>query len=339
VLSENEPNRTLRLRALQPAEWPAVAALIRESTNAWYLNHGKPAIFTGSAESTLLFPQVYEALDPGCCVVAEDAASGTLLGSCFYHPRETHVALGIMNVAPAAFGQGIARRLLAAIVEFAEQRGLPVRLVSSAQNLDSYSLYTRAGFTPQALFQDMILPVPPEGLPLRVLGSEAATQDALPAEHSISQPRPTASKLALRPATREDVPAMVALERALCGIAREKDYRYFLQNDLGCWQTSVAHNEAGELAGFLVSVCHPGSCMLGPGVQRDTATALALIEYALNRRRDWAPVFLVPAAAGELIGELYRWGAKNLELHVLQVRGACPPLRGISMPTFMPETG
>jgi len=305
------------IRPLRPDEWSAVAALICESTNAWYMAHGKPAIFTGPIEATLLFPQVYETLDPGCCLVAVEPNGGALLGSCFYHPRETHVALGIMNVAPAAFGSGIAGKLLRAITDIADSRGLHVRLVSSAQNLDSYSLYTRQGFTPRALFQDMLLPVPEHGLP----------------------PRAAPPGLLLRPAATDDIPAIVELESELVGIVREKDYRYFLANALGCWQISVATDAAGKLAGFLAAVNHPGSCLLGPGVQRDEATALALIYYALNRQRNWSPVFLIPAAAGNLVSELYALGAKNLELHVLQVRGSCPAIGGIIMPTFMPETG
>ena len=96
-----------------------------------------------------LFPETYEALDPGCTLVAEHPRTGRLMGSCFHHPRETHVSLGIMNVHPAYFGMGVARRLLRAITDDADARGLPVRLVSSAFNLDSYSLYTRAGFVPE----------------------------------------------------------------------------------------------------------------------------------------------------------------------------------------------
>ena len=103
--------------------------------------------------------RVYEDLDPGCCVVAEDTASGQLLGSCFYHPRETHVSLGIMNAHPDSFGRGVAGKLLRYIIDFADRQSKPVRLVSSAMNLDSFSLYNRNGFVPRKLFQDMFVPV------------------------------------------------------------------------------------------------------------------------------------------------------------------------------------
>jgi hypothetical protein len=36
---------------------------------------------------------------------------------------------------------------------------------------------------------------------------------------------------------------------------------------------------------------------------------------------------------------MYDWGARNCELHLCQVRGEFQPFRGISMPSFLPETG
>ena len=44
-------------------EQKEVAELIHHSTNSWYLNNGKEKIFCGPPEDTLLFCEVYEALD------------------------------------------------------------------------------------------------------------------------------------------------------------------------------------------------------------------------------------------------------------------------------------
>ena len=52
-----------------------------------------------------------------------------------------------------------------------------------------------------------------------------------------------------------------------------------------------------------------------------------------------APVFLVPVDAAGLVARAYAWGGRNVEMHVHQVRGACPPMHGVTLPTFMPETG
>lgn len=307
----------MTLRAMEPTDWPEVAALIRNSTNAWYESHGRPAIFTGAPDATLLFCEVYETLDPGCCVVAIDDASGEIAGSCFYHPRPTHMSLGIMNVHPAHFGKGIARRLLKHITDLADTAGTPTRLVSSAMNLDSFSLYTRAGFVPRMMFQDMLLEVPAEGLPLDgVAGAER-----------------------VRDATAADLAAIVALEKELHHIERPGDHRYFLENPNAAWHVSVIDSAAGGgIDGFLVSVNHPGSTMLGPGVMRTEADAAALIRGELNHHRGGCPVWLVPVTADALVRELYSWGARNCELHVAQVRGPWQPPSGVVMPTFMPET-
>lgn len=305
----------IKLRPMEKADWPEVADLIAVSTNNWYEKHGMAAIFPKASAATMLFCEVYEALDPGCCILATHPETGLIMGSCFYHPRETHVSLGIMNVHPNHFGASIAVRLLKFITDFAEQRHQPVRLVSSAMNLDSFSLYTRNGFVPQQAFQDMMLTVSDQGFPHMESGAER-----------------------VREATLADVPQMADLEKSLCHIRREKDYRYFIENRQGIWQTLVYENAEGVLEGFLVSVSHPGSNMLGPGVMRTEDQAAALIIAHLQRNRGRSKIFLVPVSCHGLIKKLYGWGARNTEIHFSQVRGAYQTPKGVLMPTFMPET-
>ena len=304
------------LRAMTDADRDAVASLIFQSINAWYQAAGKGPRFPAGPTSTCLFPDVYEAIDPGCCIVAEDPATHRLAGSCFYHPRPTHISLGIMNALPDYFGQGVARKLLRFITDLADAKKLPLRLVSSAMNLDSFSLYTQAGFVPRAVFHDMVLEAPPQGLAVPV-----------PQESTV------------RDARLDDVPAMAALELELCHIRRDSDFRYFIENREGIWHMSVIENRAGEIDGFLVSVHHPASHMLGPGVMRTDDDALALIAAELNYHRGRKPVFIVPADRPNLVRSLYGLGAKNIEIHLCQVRGEFKGFSGVAMPTFMPETG
>lgn len=301
---------------MRPDEAPEVAGIIYRSLVRWYGDHGTTGLFPQGPDSCLLFPQVYEQLDPGCCAVAEDPCTGRLAGSCFYHPRRTHVSLGIMTVDPDYFGQGVARRLLNDICRIADTACLPVRLVSSAMNLDSFSLYTRAGFTARAVFQDMTLQVPADGLAAKPDGYQR-----------------------VRPATMADIAAMVELERQTSGIHRENDLRYVVQNRDGFWHVSVMDHPSGQgLEGFLVSINHPASNKLGPGAMLNESAAAALIVAELNHHRGRSPVWLVPACAGQLVQQLYGWGCRNCELHLLQVRGSAPAIQGIVMPTFMPET-
>ena len=43
-------------------------------------------------------------------------------------------------------------------------------------------------------------------------------------------------------------------------------------------------------------------------------------------------------AAG-LVHQCYAWGARNVELHAAQALGPIAPARGLTFPTFLPETG
>src|SRR4051812_6015330 len=210
---------------MRPGGRSELADLICVSTNYWYRAAGKPVIFNAGPTATCLFADVYEALDPGCCVVAEDPDSRRLMGSCFYHPRETHVSLGIMNVHPDFFGRGVAVALLRTITDFADERKLPTRLVSSAMNLDSFSLYSRAGFVPTASYVDVQMRVDASGCNVP----------------------PNAAIGRVRPATADDVPAIIALEDRVAHVRREKDWRHFIENRAGIWHTVVHSDESGEV--------------------------------------------------------------------------------------------
>lgn len=303
------------LRPMRPDEFDTVADLICASTNVWYQKNRGFEIFGAGAKSCRLFPEIYESLDPGCCVVAPDPASGRLMGSCFYHPRSTHVSLGIMNVHPDFFGRGVASLLLRFITDLADRQGKPVRLVSSAMNLDSFSLYSRCGFVPRAVFADMQIAVSANGFSTRVPGHRG-----------------------VRAATIADLPEIVALEMALAGIEREKDHQMFIENKAGIWNALVHCDGSGRIGGFLCCVMHPASNMIGPGFARSDEAALALIAAQLDHNRGRSPVLLIPLERTEVVKQMYAWGAKNVELHFGQIRGSYQPIKGVVMPTFMPET-
>jgi GNAT superfamily N-acetyltransferase len=304
-----------RVRTMTPGDRWEVASLIQVSLNYWYQLHGRPPIFSGNPTAADCFFEIYHALEPGCAVVAEDEATGRLAGSCFYHPRPRHVGLGIMNVHPNYFGTGAAGALLRHIIGLADDEAKPVRLTSSALNLDSFSLYTRHGFVPRQAFQDMYLTVPAGGLDV---GADfSRVRDASPA----------------------DVGAMAALEMAVSGITREVDYRFAIDNPVGCLHASVYESGSGAIDGFILSCRHPSFAMVGPCVARTEREAEALILAELDRFRGKTPVFLIPVDRPALVRRMYDAGARNCELHFCQVRGAFQPFAGISTPSFLPETG
>ena len=104
-------------------------------------------------------------------------------------------------------------------------------------------------------------------------------------------------------------------------------------------RVAVLEDAHGALTGFLVASHHPSCVMLGPGVARDEAAAAALLWSALDAMRGASPDFLVPCTAAALIQQCYAWGARNVELHAAQSLGPVPPSRGLSFPTFLPESG
>ena len=303
-----------QLRTMSADDRDEVTRLVFHSTNQYYLSIGRQPIFKGAESAPSDIFDVYQRIDPGEGIVAVDDQSSQVIGSCFVHPRETHFSLGIMNAHPDHFGRGGAREILAEILDRARQVNKPIRLVSSCFNLDSYSLYTRAGFVPFATFQDMYIEVPEGGLP-----------------HS------PPNDLTVRSATLDDVSAMAELERTICGISRVDDYRYFIRNEDKLWRVSVVESSGG-LDGFLVSCGSSALNMIGPGVASGQDQAAALCYDQLNSQRGRCPVLLAPVSCGALVRQLYLWGARNCEMHVAQSYGPAQTPAGVVMPTFLPES-
>jgi GNAT superfamily N-acetyltransferase len=306
---------SFRIRTMTSDDWVEVAEMIYVSLNYWYASKGDGPKLKCGPEHVQLHCQVNEALDPGRCLVAQMNSTGRLAACCFYHPRKRHVSLGIMVAHPNYFGTGAAKAILSEVIAFAEKEEKPLRLVSSAMNLDSFSLYNRAGFVPYAMFQDMLIDVPPEGLDL-----------------------PEIEGVEVRTGQIEDAPAMAALEREISGVERESDFRHFLENRDGIWHVSVTEDDSGGLNGFLCSVTHPGCSLIGPGVSRNDRQAVGLLGVVLNHEPGRTRVWLAPCDKTELVQTCYSWGARNCELHTAQVLGEKYDISGVIMPTFMPET-
>lgn len=310
-------NNNIIIDTLRPEDHDEVAQVLHRTLVHWYetrLNQG--ARFGDNPAPFRLFPEVYETLDSGQAVAARDATTGKLIGGCFIHPRETHIAVGIVFSAPETAGRGVARAMMQVAVDRAKAAGLPLRLVSSLLNLDSFSLYTRLGFVPHNMFQDLLLDVP---------------------AHGMTAPAPSGTDR-VRLARPDEAARIADFEYSLQGIRREKDYAFFLRNEVGDWKVWVSENESGELNGVLVASHHPSCGMIGPGVASDETSGAALLWKALDARRGSCAIFLVPCSAADLVQTTYKWGARNVELHTAQIIGPIPQARGLVFPTFLPET-
>ncbi|MES2505665.1 MAG: GNAT family N-acetyltransferase [Verrucomicrobiota bacterium] len=310
-------SHTLQFGPLSSADHEAIAGLLHRSLVQWYESRlGQGARFGDSPAPFLLFPQVYEALDPGEAITARDEETQAILGICFTHERETHLSIGIVATSPEAAGRGIARQMMQAALDKAQRLGKPARLVSSLLNLDSFSLYTRLGFVPGAIFQDVLFNVPETGL---------------------TAPAPEGHER-VRLAKAEEAARIADFEHAAQGIRREKDFHFFLRNEVGDWRVFVQEDAEGNLTGYMVVSTHPSCGMIGPGSVTDEEAATALIWHALEAMRGRSTVVLVPSLAARLVKTLYRWGGRNVELHVSQSTSPPLPVTGLAFPTFLPES-
>lgn len=285
--------------------------------NAWYWQHGwGKDYFQGGPEVVHIFHDIYERLTPGASVAAFHPETSRMMGACFYHPRPQHMSLGIMSVHPNYGGCGVGRALTRYITGLADRAGLPIRLVSSAMNVDSFSLYNQAGFVPRQVYHDMLIPI-----------SETAPPSTVPGLDIIRAGKET------------DVPAIIDLEMSVSGISREIDYRFGISGGNDSLDLLIAEGTGASVDGFLMSLRHPALNMIGPGVARDTGTALALLHRSLDRFSGQSVLVLIPADQTALVRQVYAWGGRNTEVHLFQVRGKYQPFSGINFPSFLPETG
>jgi len=305
------------LRPILESDKSEYAELLYHSFNVWYRQHGREDdYFKGGPQDTEIFYDVYNDLDPGCCIVAVDKDTKRLMGCCFYHPREYHVSLGVMSVHPDYFGRGIGKQLVDYIVDYAENNKKALRVVSSAVNIDSFSLYNKADILPRYLYHNMIISVPAKGMNKTVDCVEN-----------------------VRSARVADIPAMMELEMEVSGISREKDFHYAIENRRGIFQTSVIESNNGSIEGFMISLKHPSLNMIGPGVVLTEEAAIALILHELDRYKGETAILLIPMDRRKIVGKMYECNAKNSETYLFQVRGKFKPFNGVNIPSFLPETG
>jgi predicted GNAT family acetyltransferase len=198
-----------------------------------------------------------------------------MMGACFYQPRETHISLGIMSVRPNYSGKGVGRAMVDQILDFMRENDYKAcRLVSSAPNLNSFSLYNRAGCVPRGSYQDMVIDVPENGLDVSVPGEDS-----------------------VRAATCDDVSRMGELEMEISGIRTENDYRYSIENPR-VMQATFFENSQQSADGFMISTKHAAINILGPCGAHSEEIAIASIRRELERFRCLRALFVIPKRKG-----------------------------------------
>jgi hypothetical protein len=125
----------------------------------------------------------------------------------------------------------------------------------------------------------------------------------------------------------------------ISGICRPSDYHFCIENPLGCLHASVIQDAHGTISGFAASIRHPALKMIGPAFARTEAEMLALLCRELDRFRGEGALVVVPMDKRQIVETLYGWGGRNVETHLLEVRGKFEPFNGVNLPSFLPETG
>ena len=143
----------------------------------------------------------------------------------------------------------------------------------------------------------------------------------------------------VRDATSKDAPAMGDLEMEVSGISRAIDYSYWISNPREVMHATVYENDRNGIDGFLNSVKCPAINILGPCVARSEEVAIALIRRELERFRGITTLFVIPTEKRRLVETFYEWKAFNVETHFKQVWGQFQEYKGVSLPSYLPETG
>ncbi len=310
--------RPFLFRPLRDSDVPEYSEMLYNSFNDWYWKHGWGKDYFGcKPQETSIFYDIYNDLTPGCSIAAFDDETGRLVGACFYHPRETHVSLGIMCTHKDYWGKGIGKAMVDYILKFTKENNYKsCRLVGSAINMNSFSLYNRSGFVPRVSYHDMVINVSDDTLKIYA-----------PLEDRV------------RNAVPEDVTGMGDLEMEISGIKREIDYHYAIENPRDVLHAAVYKNDQHGIDGFMISVKHPALNMIGPCLARSEEMAIALIRRELQRFRGTWVLLVVPMGKRKMVEQLYKWGAVNVETHFKQVWGEFQDFKGVNLPSFLPETG
>ncbi len=183
------------------------------------------------------------ALGQGFAVVEE----GRLIGAAMWWPYgERHAMVGTVIVSPEQQGRGIGRRLMQAIIKANGDRSLLLNATEA-------------------------------GLPLyKALGFEAFDQigqyQGVVPDGAVTAEDPT-----IRPATPEDLPALISLDRSAAGLPRDALTTALTREG----EVIVLEDQA--LIGFSIKRAFGRGSIIGPVVAPDATAARALIGYWLKR--------------------------------------------------------
>lgn len=209
----------VEIRPTRPEDLDACGRVCYRAFSAIAKRHGFPPPFASEKDARLRFgPAMSDGLTYG--VVAD--RGGRIVGSAFIHDRRPVAGIGPVTVDPSAQDAGLGRRMMSALLEWANEREFPsIRLVQDAYHARSMALYMSLGFEARE--------------PLSCL-------KGMPIEGRIPGYR-------VRPATAEDVPACEDLGRAGQGFARTFEVERAIERDV-----AMVVQRGGRITGYASEV-------------------------------------------------------------------------------------
>jgi GNAT superfamily N-acetyltransferase len=139
----------IAVRVATPEDVPVCGQICYDAFSAINLRHGFPCDFPGPEVAMGLLSMMFS--NPGFyCVVAESLVAGSagrIVGSNCLDERSVIAGVGPITIDPGVQNRGVGRRLMQAVMDRAQQRGVAgVRLVQAAFHNRSLSLYAGLGF-------------------------------------------------------------------------------------------------------------------------------------------------------------------------------------------------
>jgi ribosomal protein S18 acetylase RimI-like enzyme len=222
-------------------------------------------------------------LQPENCVCARlDGAVLATVGAYCYGP---FASIGMMAVRPDVLCQGLGRRLMAYLIKYLAGQGYAALCLEASAA--GAHLYPKLSFLPGGQTLRMSRPAPSSDANGLLAGRPAP---------------PTPPAVTLRTFTPADLPAVVAHDGRVFGVARPAVLRsYHARQPQRCF---VALDTAGAVAGYIIA----GTSTLGPWMARSVAIAEALLRTALALPFDSGPRLTLPAQNADGLALLARYG-------------------------------
>lgn len=157
-----EETASVRLRAGQPEDALPCGIILYQAFRTISEQHGFVLDFPSAEFGADMLAEILA--NPAVYSVVAETSEGRVIGSNFLWEGDTIAGVGPTTVDPAAQNGSVGRRLMAAVLERAQEKRYPgVRLVQATYNSRSLSLYTKLGFNVRELLANL------QGQPLNLM--------------------------------------------------------------------------------------------------------------------------------------------------------------------------